>query len=540
MNDFAIMLRCDLLKLKNYVVEIKRTPKKAISYLLFAAWLLLIMFPVFMNRSKNSPSLSPETLRAIIGAYALIVSTLLFWSFFTSLQKLSFSFNMGDVNLLFPSPIEPRRILFWSMVKKIPLTLVQIVVPVLFLTPSLLNMGISGMGLLFVYLSVAALALLPGPFSFLIFLLSARYKKEKWVRAIITAALIWILANWLSQVGNPSGPLDLLTGYRAPGVWNFPLIGWVIQLASAGLFTPGFSTYLSLVSVFLTLVVVNTVVFRLARDYYEDVLDYTVKVANIRQGKRLGKYKGPDVFGRLLPRKQVTLNGNYPEGWAFMFKQAVRYRQTGFTAYFGYLTLLSAVAGVVLGLIVRARGLDLTASLLAANGVLAYGLLLRSSASPVGAELSLPFIYILPGTFFQKVLGINAIPLFRFALNVGLLNAGCVLAAGGSAYFWLTAGLVSLILVSIDFVLGNSIVLAHALLPSSLDRKIFYPLLIFIQLLLLVVPASLAAGAAFLTGQGPVGAQVAIVLTNLCTGVLLLALSDAIFRRVEMREFDDQ
>jgi len=50
---------------------------------------------------------------------------------------------------------------------------------------------------------------------------------------------------------------------------------------------------------------------------------------------------------------------------------------------------------------------------------------------------------------------------------------------------------------------------------------------------------SVAAGTASLAGKGQVGAQVAVVLTNLCLGVLLLALSDSVFQRVEMREFED-
>ena len=539
MNDFTIMLHFDLLKLKNYVVEIKRSPKKAISYALFLGWLVLVIGSVFLNRGKNSPSLSPETLKIILGLYAVLVSTLLFWSFFSSLQKLSYSFNMGDVNLLFPSPIEPRRILFWSMMKKVPLTLAQNITPALFLTPTLLNMGISGIGLFYIYLSVASMSLLPAPLSFLIFLLSVRYKKQKWVRTLIIAALIWLLSNWLLQVGNPSSPLDVLNGYLAPGVWNFPFIGWIIQLAYAGLFGPGSSTYLSLAGIFITLVLVNTVVFRLARDFYEDVLDFTQMVSSIRQSKRQGTYKGPDVFRKRLPRKRASLNGNYPGGWAFMFKQVVRYKQIGLTTYLGYLTLVSAAIGVALGAIARAKGLDLTAVLLAANAALAYGLLLASLASPVGTELNLPFIYILPGTFFKKVLGIIAIPVIRFGINVTLLNASLVFTAGGNAEQWSSAILVTLILVSINFMLGNTMVLACALLPSSLDRKIFNPLLIFVQLFLVALPSALAAGIAGLTGQGIIGAQVAVALTNLCIGVVLLLLSDSIFRHVEMREFDE-
>ena len=119
MSDYWVMLRLDFRKLVNYIVEIRRTPKKLISYALFLAWLGIILVPQFMGNRKNSLGLeiNPTTMTIILGIYALLIGTLIFSTLFPSLKKLYFTFSMGDVNLLFPSPLEPQRILFWSMLK---------------------------------------------------------------------------------------------------------------------------------------------------------------------------------------------------------------------------------------------------------------------------------------------------------------------------------------------------------------------------------------------------------------------------------------
>ncbi len=138
--------------------------------------------------------------------------------------------------------------------------------------------------------------------------------------------------------------------------------------------------------------------------HYE-VLDYAVKMEDIREKKRSGTLNKLELASRLGFRKnKVVVRGNYPASWAFLFKQVVYYRRTGFNEFLGYLTPISVLVGIAAGIIfVNKNGMGILQGFLTINGVIVYLLLLRGIQSPVGSELSFPYIYTLPGTFSRKL-----------------------------------------------------------------------------------------------------------------------------------------
>ncbi|TGE38205.1 hypothetical protein E4K67_09550 [Desulfosporosinus fructosivorans] len=540
MSDYLLMLKFDMRKLINYIVEIRRTPKKLISYFLFVAWIVIVMFPQLKNKKSISIAMNDTVVQIMLGGFALLLSAFVFFTLFSALKKLSYTFGMGDVNLLFPSPLEPQRILFWSMLKKIPISLAQTVLPVLFLTPTLLNLGLRPQGIFFVYVSFVSLALLMSPLAFLVFLLSVRYQKGQWVASIITCSVIWLVGCWVWQVRGDLSLLNLITGYQAGGVRQFPVVGWILQVAVAAFYGASRDTYLALFGIVLTLGIVNFAVFGLAKDYYEDVLDHAAKIEEARSLKRSGRRPQlSDAFAKLRRERKITVQGTYAESKAFLFKQIVSYRSTGFNEYFGFLAPLAVLAGVLIGFMASQRGSDPSEWLFTFNGIIAYILLLSSTTSPVSSELALPYIYVLPGTFYKKILALNAIPLIRFAINILLLNLSYTFMAEGGRKLWIAAIALSLIMVSTYFELGNSLILGNVLLPSSLDRKIFYPLLIFVQIIVIAVPAGLIGGSLYWIFRSEIAFELGVILANLGIGFLLLGFSDKLFGYIEMQEFND-
>lgn len=542
MSDFLLMFRFDIRKLVNYIVEIRRTPKKLISYFLFLAWLSFMLIPQFMGNRKSSMALNmnPTTIHLILGIYTLLISALIFYTLFSSLKKLSYTFSMGDVNLLFPSPLEPQRILFWSMLKKIPVSLLQTMLPILFLTPTLLNLGLVTQGIFFIYISFVSLALILSPLAFLVFLLSVRYQKEAWVRSVLVCSVLWLVGSWLWQVRGSNSVQDFLTGYQTVGIWQFPVLGWILRFAYAGFNGASSDTYWGLLGIVLTLGLVNVAVYRLAKDYYEDVLGHAEKMDEARRRAKSGRPQFSEVFAKFGRKNKVAVQGMYPESKAFLFKQIVNYRSTGFNEYLGLLAPLALAVGLIAGLIISSRGMmDPSRGVFITNGMIVYMLILTSSASPVSAELALPYIYVLPGTFYKKVLALNALPVQRFAINIFLLNLSYTLMAKGDAQVWVTAVIMSLILITIYFELGNSVILGNVLLPSSLDRKIFYPLLLFIQILVIVIPAGVIGGILYLITRSELALGLGIIVANVGVGFLLLGFSGKLFSYIEMREFSD-
>ncbi len=555
MHDYAILLHYDLLKIKNYVLEIRRNPKKLISYFLFIAWIILIMFPAIKHTGQRQFNITAGTAQILLAVYALFTGFIMFSSFFSALRKLSYSFQMGDVNLLFPSPLKPNRILLWSLMKKIPLDMVKTCFPALILTPTMFNMGLNLEGVLLAYLSLLSLGLLLTPVSFLIFLVSARYQKEYWIRVILLLSVVWLLFSWLKYAQWDIFSFNVLLGYQAPGILNFPLFGWILQLARAAFFGAVPVAYTAFFPVALTALATNLLVFALARDYYEDVIELAERLETIHAAKRGGKMRGMSfpilsgndktgLLARFLNRKRVTVERRFPGSWAFMFNQVVKYRRTGINEYVGYLAPLSVITGLVTGFIALHNGQAGDHGLLyAQNGIIAYFLLFMCSFSgPLSEELALPYLYTLPGTFFQKALAVNTLPTLRFGLNVFLLNlsyATTVFSHTKDAGIFMPAVLLSLLVISLYLEQSNIIALAHVLLPSSIDRKFFYPLMLMVELLLVGIPALIAGGLAFWLTRSEWFVQIAVLAANTAMGMVLLFFSDKIFPCLEMREFSE-
>jgi len=540
MSDYLLMLRLDMRKLVNYIVEIRRTPKKLISYLLFLGWLCLILIPQFTGNNKTWTQINPTIINDILGIFTLLISGLIFSTLFSSLKKLSYTFSMGDVNLLFPSPLKPQSILFWSMLKKIPASLFATMLPVLFLTPTLFGLGLGAQGIFFIYASFLSLALILSPLAFLVFLLSVRYQKERWVRSVLVCSVLWLVGSWLWQVRGSSGVQDLLTGYQAVGVGQFPIVGWILRLAYAAFNGASSDTYWGLLGIALTLGLVNVAVYRLAKDYYEDLLGHAEKMDEVKKRVKSGRSQFPDIFTRSRRKNKVAIKGTYLGSKAFLFKQIVNYRSTGFNEYLGILAPLALVAGLVVGFVISSKGMMAPLSgLYSINGIIMYILILASSANPISAELALPYIYVLPGTFNKKVLALNALPVLRFSIIVFLLNLSYSLMAKGGGMVWLTAILISLIVITVYFELGNSVIIGNVLLPSSLDRKIFYPLMLVVQMLVIVIPAGVIGGIAYLIFRNELALELGVIMANVGVGFLLLRFSGKLFSYIEMRDFSD-
>lgn len=553
MHDYAILLRYDLLKFKNYILEIRRNPKKLISYFLFIAWIILVMFPAISQGGQRPLNVTAGTAQIIIAAYALFTGFIMFSSFFAALKRLSYSFQMGDVNLLFPSPLAPNRILLWSLLKKIPSDMAKTFIPALILTPTMYNMGLNIEGILLVYLSMLSLGLLITPVSFLIFLVSTRYQKEHLVRGILIISVGWLLLSWFRYVQGDIFSLNILLGYQAPGVLNFPLFGWMLQLARAAFFGVVPAAYTAILLLALTALAANFFIYALAKDYYEDVIELAERLETIHAAKRNGRTQGiftqtqfsgiAGLWSRFLTKKRVTVERRFPGSWAFMFNQVVKYRRTGINEYVGYLAPLSVITGLATGFIALHTGQAGDRGLLyAQNGIIAYLMFFRSFTGPLSEELALPYIYTLPGTFFRKTLAVNSLPTLRFGLNIFLLNlsyAVILFLHTSAAGIFIPAVLMSLLVTSLYFEQSNIIALVHVLLPSSIDRKLFYPLMLFAELLLIGIPALIAGGLAAWLTHSEWFAEIAVLAANTAVGIMLLFFSDKIFPYLEMREFNE-
>jgi len=111
--------------------------------------------------------------------------------------------------------------------------------------------------------------------------------------------------------------------------------------------------------------------------------------------------------------------------------------------------------------------------------------------------------------------------------------------AKGDMKVWVTAVIISLIVITVYFEFSNSVILGNVFLPSALDRKIFYPLLLIIQILVIIIPAGLIGGGLYLIFRSELALELGIIVANVGVGFLLLGFSGKLFSYIEMREFSD-
>jgi len=257
-----------------------------------------------------------------------------------------------------------------------------------------------------------------------------------------------------------------------------------------------------------------------------------------RKRAKSGRPQFSEVFAKFGRKNKPAVKGTYAGSRAFLFKQIANYRSAGLNEYLGVLAPLALAVGLVVGFLVSSKSImDPSGGLFTINGIIAYMLILTSSTSSISAELALPYIYVLPGTFYKKVLALNALPVLRFAINIFLINLSYTLMAKGDKEAWVTAVIISLMVITVYFELGNSVIVGNVLLPSALDRKLFFPLMLMIQILVIVIPAGVIGGGLYLSFQSELALALGIIVANVGVGLLLLRFSEKLFSYIEMREY---
>ncbi|MDV4152209.1 putative ABC exporter domain-containing protein, partial [Clostridium sp. AL.422] len=121
MNNIKTLLFLDLWKIKNMIIQILKNPvlflKKLFSIVLFfGICFSTIIVSIFKNDSKLSINL--EIQQSILGIISLVSFLIILFVISHYLNDYAPSnFSVPDINYLFPSPIDNKIILFYSMIK---------------------------------------------------------------------------------------------------------------------------------------------------------------------------------------------------------------------------------------------------------------------------------------------------------------------------------------------------------------------------------------------------------------------------------------
>lgn len=534
MNSFRILIKKDLWILRNNILEIKDDPKRLIIYSLYIFWIGSLIFKSISsikrgNLGKNPLNLNESYISAI---YFSLITIILFYNIIKGMNKSSTFFSMGDVHMLFPSPISSNKILLYSMIRKTILNFFMYGLIVIAFLPTIANsVEIDLTYLPFLYLGFISFILTIEPLNFMLFTITSKYRNKVIVKILVYLSIVlFILYIMISALGKGNLLSNIIIALNNDYLNYIPIVGW--SRSSFIIPIEGMTTYrlISTVSMFLFIIVCVSLSYIFAGDYYEDVIKTTEKKESKRRKKRgIDKQDNPLKFFTKKGKINVKITGKGSK--ALMWKNKVEYKRTDIHQYFSILSLMFLIMGIMTGYFTR--NIENNIPIYIITSVLAYVIFIFSATMSRSNELSKPYIYLIPGTYISKILYLNSVDFIRMVINGGLFYIPFI--------FFSNISIINLIILWIFIVSFYSLniisnFLVRIVFPNSLDQKTLFPIFFILQLILLIIPGFIIGMILLAILNNTIGIFMGFSVSNIILTIIVIFMSDSLFQKLEWRE----
>jgi len=507
--------------IKNRILQLKEHPAQLAAYALIAALLVFVLATSILgSRGPVSDFHDIAELRALITGMLLFV----FYSSVTSgLSSGSSFFGLHDVNLLFTSPISPRKILIYGLVRQMSASLLASVF-ILFQANILkerYNIDFEMLLLLlFAYASflVAAQIIAMVIYTFT----NGREFRQRVVRGAMYLSFAPLAADFVLRATAGLAPVSAaVSALNAEWIQWYPFIGWlpgaVFSLMSGDAAHALVFFLLPLAAIAALIVII----MKTNIDYYEDVLQATERTFQIMEAAREGRIADAKSADKIRMRDRKGI-GRGKGGSVIFFKHMLENRRGGYL-FFDNISFIQLTAMIVFALVIKAER-DLLQ-------VFIFSVVFQfftQSMSRWIKELVLPYIFLIPVRPFGKLVYACMESIVKTVTD-GILIFICVGWITGAAPYDIAACVIARAGFGILFTAGN--ILSEKLL-GSMSSKGFLVLLYLLTMLLLalpgivlaaIVPAFFDSRLAFslaLTATFLWNTAIAAVITGLCRNIL--------------------
>lgn len=431
-----------LVTAKNRLRELAKHPAQMVLVLLVAAMLVLTLVTGSVSSAGDAAFRPQAELRALI---LLLYAAMWILTAMEGLNAGASLFSMPDVNLVFLSPLSPRRILVYGLVRQMGTSV--LLGTFLFFQYAWLHdtYGVSAGGLAAVFLGYC-LTLFCGQMTAMVLYSRTAGNDERRRRAKTGMRLLLVLAllalavpvlkAWshpgAGAAGYPVPQLALLVAAAdSPVLGLFPVAGWLKTAVGgmiAGRMLPALAGLCGTLAFLGGLIAVY---MRSNPDYYEDVLQSTERsFSAVTAAKQGGKNQA--VPSRVKVGR--TGLGGGQGVWAFYYKHRLESRRSR-RFLLEPMTLLWAAISIGMAVFLREAGV------LAVFAAATYMLMFSVAAGRWADELNRPFVYLLPYGAFHRLLGICAESVMQAAAEaaVVMIPAGLIAGAGPLEVFLCTA-----------------------------------------------------------------------------------------------------
>ncbi len=503
-------------RLKNQIVQFFKRPVHAILLLCVCASLVAA---VVLPNNDALVNLSPMRNLYAMG-YGLFILIFCLTAYKGLGHGVSL-FTMSDVDLVFPSPLTPQKILFYGCVQ----TLGRYLLMSLFLFAQYGWMhsgyGVEFPQLLFVLL-LYALACFLGQLTAMV--IYARINGEPRRRKIATILFYGVIGVFAAVIlvmtlqSNRPGLMALTTQVNQPVIKWFPVGGWlgaIFQAVMSG--KPAQAVpYVVVTVVFAVLLLF--LIRRVGSGFYEDVLDATARSHQAITAQKEGRVTEalPD---HVKHGKEGIGHGSGAS--VLYYKHRLEARRAG-RFLFNTQTLILMIGHIVFSVLMRDAGFMPCF----AFGV--YVLFFSANSGRWVRELMLPWVYRIPAASFTKLLWC-----LRESVQEVLLQSVIMMGASGIIVgekpAVIIAGIVCHFLLALLFMSGN---LAGDRLYGQIQSRAIALLLYALVMIVLLAPSVALLIAALVRGWVFVSVNFTLVVMMALPTLILIPLCLFFARRV--------
>ena len=395
---------------KNRFLALFRHPGKLVVYILLV--LLLVNSVVSVALTPQADLSGFVDLRILHGIYFGILLLITVPILLSALQKGTTFFGMSDVNLLFVSPISPKKILAYGLMKQMGRTLLMVFFFLFYGAMMAETFGIVWTDTLALVLGAAVALFSVQVLSLLLYNFTngspLRVRTAKVVLYVYIAAIAGIILLEFTEGG--SNTEALLAAISSPKLEYLPLLGWIKGACFA--FIAGNAAQAGLFSI-LTILAVAVCVLVFVRgnvDYYEDVLQSTETAQEQRDALKKAADGGMLTTNNGKKRRyKVRKTGH---GWGantFFYKHMCEARRKSRIPFVDSSTVLLVVVNLGLAFFLshiwNEDGAPMPPGLMMVIGAVfsCYILFFLNATGAWMQELLKPYIYLSPASSFAKL-----------------------------------------------------------------------------------------------------------------------------------------
>ena len=518
MNSVALLIWKDLRMFKNYLVQMKNNPKRILIFVLYIALFGYLGYNNMSSRSETSQMFSGLMGH---GMALMMIVLILVTNAVTAFKDMANAFAMGDVNLIFTSPMSSKVILFSSYIKKLFLAIFPAIF-ICFMMGSTSGGGSNPvLSVILGFLGFYLLSITFEPINFIFLKLDPFIDKKK-LQGGLVAIFVAMLLGVLFYVG------DVLTFIQSPLVHYIPIIGWTKALLVSiyGIQVDHVWLFLALQSI--TTIGLYVIAISMGSDYYEDVLLSSESISNFRRKAKEGKQENIFSFN-IFKNKKVTIAGNASGLKAFLWKRKIERSRSSIHYLVGLTTIAQFLAGIGILVFVLITD-DYHWAAYAVNGVVAYLMLLSSMSNKKSEEYEYPYFFTIPGNNAMKLLRLYQLELMSVILGTLLLNIPMMFIPG------INIGMLALCLLAVNvfyLLMFFSNLVVRVFFSNSRDYALMVPLMKVIQIAVVILPVlGVVFGITRFTEDDTIIIS-AIAITYALLLALLVGLAGLLVRRME-------